>query len=1074
MSMRTRIRGFTAWVNLRLTPYNQLMSNVLMDLLSGTSMKHLTESITGRIFKKLDNMDGLSQQQVLTRVQWMVDELKQCGVLPNDVYVDPRMFAMRSADHVFEVLWRLISHDIWFVWERYEFFQLDDPDIITQVPFKWTPDPPPMKKKKKIKKSLLSGFGASAFKEEPNEVDQQDWIKFPNSELMMNFKKKKPVPGKYPAPDSCILEIVNAELKKTNEGRKLHCYGFDDLVDSRILCALVNGFVPSTFPTDLLLNDRWTINLVLRTAEKMFYSETPFDSEDLGEADGMAVSAYFTFFFMVAFKYRQCEHVAAKATALKQKLKKLTESLDRCPTVVSNLEEMQKRKDFRSQIDHLKEEIKKLSLQYDTDYCKQWVEHVLNIKTEVRKYIDDCMKKRFETVVIPRNITINNLCLSCAINLSLSKGSGFYLSSSSEVLTEGRQLILKLKKTGEFIDDFSLKNKGSVKQILGITKSFPVEVNPANYPQYEFYFEALSRNKYLKIGSIFLYQIFPGTTTNWQKALIRAAKDNDADSVNKMVSFFSSNPSFINSKDAKTGQTALHLASRHGYNDMVQTLLENGAAIDAKDNSQNTALFHAIDGLQKEAAHLLIEWGCDVHCRNSKRSSPFEVAKNEEFRLLLVDLYNYYSTIVPKIMKGDKEIMIKSLANHINGEKKFHNLHSRCINGSTLLHTASYYGYTDVIEDLLQLNVDINLKDYKGASPLHRAKNAETIKMLLDNGADIDAEDSEGNTCLHVKCYGQIDQPTEMAAIKTLLDEEAKLLKRNKRNLLPIHCCVMQGRIDATELLLDYDPDNTVKKTLNSEKDFNPPSLLHLAIANNFLSCAEWLSKRGFQFKAKEQDILLQRILTEKVKVSNLPEVVQYLFDHGANPNPIYPDGNTAIHFAAKQSGSPEVLEVMLSNGAQVDSVNDEGYTPLMLACQTCSKVAACILINNGANVRQKNMHGQTALDYIEDYEEWIQSGYFSDEVIIKLKAFDLKNSRELVRAISHRIKSASAVSTTSQSFRSAPHTAVSTRTRSQTATHRSTPHTGLHSLPSAQSRKSTRSYKSLPAIEHRAIYIVH
>lgn len=53
--------------------------------------------------------------------------------------------------------------------------------------------------------------------------------------------------------------------------------------------------------------------------------------------------------------------------------------------------------------------------------------------------------------------------------------------------------------------------------------------------------------------------------------------------------------------------------------------------------------------------------------------------------------------------------------------------------------------------------------------------------MLLDNGADIDAEDSEGNTSLHVKSYGQIDQPTEMAAIKLLLDEEAKLLKRNKR-----------------------------------------------------------------------------------------------------------------------------------------------------------------------------------------------------------------------------------------------------------------------------------------------------
>ena len=28
---------------------------------------------------------------------------------------------------------------------------------------------------------------------------------------------------------------------------------------------------------------RWTINMAIRTAEKMFYNETPFDSEDLVE-----------------------------------------------------------------------------------------------------------------------------------------------------------------------------------------------------------------------------------------------------------------------------------------------------------------------------------------------------------------------------------------------------------------------------------------------------------------------------------------------------------------------------------------------------------------------------------------------------------------------------------------------------------------------------------------------------------------------------------------------------------------------------------------------------------------------
>ncbi|KAL4225170.1 hypothetical protein ACF0H5_015862 [Mactra antiquata] len=161
MSLRTRINGFTAWVNLRLTPYNQLLSNVLMDLLTGTHMKYLLESFTGSHLKGLENMDGLTDQQKQTRIDWVVAELKKKNVIADDVFVDTRLFAMRSADHVFNLLWRLISHDIWFVWERAEYLQVDDLDVLTQVPFKWTPEPPPKKKKhkNKSKKSLLSGFG---------------------------------------------------------------------------------------------------------------------------------------------------------------------------------------------------------------------------------------------------------------------------------------------------------------------------------------------------------------------------------------------------------------------------------------------------------------------------------------------------------------------------------------------------------------------------------------------------------------------------------------------------------------------------------------------------------------------------------------------------------------------------------------------------------------------------------------------------------------------------------------------------------------------------------------------------
>ena len=60
------------------------------------------------------------------------------------------------------------------------------------------------------------------------------------------------------------------------------------------------------------------------------------------------------------------------------------------------------------------------------------------------------------------------------------------------------------------------------------------------------------------------------------------------------------------------------------------------------------------------------------------------------------------------------------------------------------------------------------------------------------------------------------------------------------QGLLPIHCCAMQGRMDVMQLMLQYDPKDTIVAALNSEEDRSPPSLLHLAIANDFIDCADW------------------------------------------------------------------------------------------------------------------------------------------------------------------------------------------------------------------------------------------
>ncbi|XP_050411091.1 uncharacterized protein LOC126825502 [Patella vulgata] len=1013
MSLRTRIRGFTAWVNLRIMPYNHLMNNVLMDLLTGTSMKYLIESFTGRDLKRLESFDGLTAQQKQTRVDWIVDELKKCNVIPDDVKIDARLFAMRSADHVFDLLWRLISHDIWFVWERAEFLQHDDVDILTQVPFKWTPDPPPAKKKKKskTKKSLLTGFGSASLVEDKSagndtpEEPEEEWIQYPRADFMKNFKKKRRDLGKYPSPDHCILEMVNSQLKKTKEGRNLYCYTIDDLVDSRVLCALVNSFVPNTFTADLLLNDRWTINLVLRIAEQMFYIETPFDSEDLVDADPMAVCSYFCFFFMCAYKYRQSKAVVNRIDWIKKLMRECNHVLSKLPEPPIDPLDIQKKKDMTTETCRHRDAIVIMEKRFDVGYGRKWLQHVEDCKLEVRKEIKSKIKDRFDIVTIPRNITINDVCLSFVINLSLTNGSGFYLLEGKEMLTEGRKVVLFQKDTEEFLDDFTVKTKLSVKKILKLPNLSVVELNPANYPDYDIYIEASSRNKQLKNGTRFLYQVFPGNTTTWQRHFIKCARENDYDTVDKMITFFKGQGSFINCREPKSGMTALHWASREGHYDIVLMLLENGANIDAKNNLKCAPIHSAVEGLQRKVCHILIEWGCDVHIKNSRGLTPIESAKNEDFKEYLVDIYSHYSEIVPKMMNGDMKLFKQVVRKHETGEKEFCCLRSRCVNGSTLLHTACYYGDQEAVKDLLSLRLEVGLLDYKGATPLHRAKDIETMQLLLDMEAVIDCEDAEGNTPLHVKCYGESGKPSQLSCIELLLNKKADQTKRNNKGLLPIHCCAMQGRIDVMKLLMRYDNERKVIRTLNDEEERHPPSLLHLSLANDFIDACYWLIENGFTFKEKEPDILLKRILTEQIKLNDRAVAAKFLMENGADPNPRYAGGNTALHYAASLSGSTDILELLLSHGGDVDMINDEGNTPIFFATQSNNQFAACVLIGQGSTVKHKNMQGLTAFDYIVDFEEWIESGYFTEDVRARLKAYSLKHARDLIRAITKRVK---------------------------------------------------------------------
>nr|XP_054761378.1 uncharacterized protein LOC129267777 [Lytechinus pictus] len=1042
MSLRTRMNGFTAWVNLRLNKYDMLLKNVLMDLLGGTNMKMLLQSMTGIDNKKLQSFDGLTHQQKATRMEWIVKELKENEVIPGDIFVDFRLFAMRHAEHVFDLLWRLVSHDVWFTWDRLEYLTTNDDRILCEVPFEWTPKPPPEKKKKKkvsYQKSFLSGFGGSSLiadtlPDSPNPFEsppeslvsspapstpplptpppppytpnsagslrshgesesppppEPKHVRFPGEDFCKKFKKKS---QHRPDPEECILEMVTAMLNSTREGRKLNVEGLDDLVDSRVLCELVNSFIPGTFTTEVLLNDRWTINLALKTFEKMIRINTPIDSSDLLEADPMAVCCAMCVYFMCGFKIRQAKAVINRLIELEHQTRAAQHDLDNLPEVLEDVELIKKRKMLKETLEDCNQERVLIESKFDVGACRQWWKHIETIQTETREAISKKMTDRFDQMTVPRAVSMNDLCISLAINLTLTQGSGFYLCKARETVTTDRRIVLKDAETGDFIDDFTHgkgPSKINIRRILGVSLYEPFDLVPSNYPQYEIYVESPSKNKLLKAGSIFLYQVFPGNYTQWENLFFKACKVGEYDTVYKLIVFFQEKrPSFINAREKKTGNMGLHMAARNGHYDIALFLLENGAKLDAKNVSGASPFFGAVEGLHKgisqmfrisdgagktsfaqegkgahgNTAQLLLEWGANIWMKNKLGKTAFDISKNDEQRTELVGYYDHLQNCIPRLMRGDIALLRRLVEDHFAGVRKFASLRSRSINGSTLIHTAAYFGVVPVLKVLLKERVDVNLRDYKGATPLHRAKDKPTIRLLLENGAKLNAIDGEGNTPLHVKCYGEGGQPTQMECIQQLVS----------------------GNLKRTSSFIEIQGT-----------DGHPLVII--------------------------KDYPYRWLLTEQIKSKQRLDIMRFLFKHGADLDQRYAGGNTPlhyaagmmlhtkrkepVHYAAGMTGPTDILELLIEYGADLDSVNDDNCTPLFFATQSNSYFAASVLLNGGANVRHKNIQGLTAFDCIIDFDEWLECGFFTDEVKARLKAHSLKHARDLVRAITQKVR---------------------------------------------------------------------
>jgi hypothetical protein len=142
----------------------------------------------------------------------------------------------------------------------------------------------------------------------------------------------------------------------------------------------------------------------------------------------------------------------------------------------------------------------------------------------------------------------------------------------------------------------------------------------------------------------------------------------------------------------------------------------------------------------------LISLGCPAHCQ------PGVPAKN------LVEESKEDSDFRDMSMHGNL-IRMKEIPGKPNPNSKEH------FTDRTPLHKASYFGYSHVIEYLLECGANVNVDDVEGDTPLHdacRLGHVTSVKLLLKAGAITDAINKLGESPADLAKYIDCEEISEM------------------------------------------------------------------------------------------------------------------------------------------------------------------------------------------------------------------------------------------------------------------------------------------------------------------------
>ncbi|KAG8527877.1 uncharacterized protein KY384_006793 [Bacidia gigantensis] len=242
--------------------------------------------------------------------------------------------------------------------------------------------------------------------------------------------------------------------------------------------------------------------------------------------------------------------------------------------------------------------------------------------------------------------------------------------------------------------------------------------------------------------------------------------------------------------------------------------------------------------------------------------------------------------------------------------------------GTTLLHSASRSGNLELVRLLIREGADVNAQDEDGESPLHgamgRADNYDVARTLVENGADLLCKAVDGKTPFHNIFNNTI-------SLMLVKDDWLENMPPDSEAMSMTHYLAWSSQ----STLKIFQRGHSYDDVHLMSPDSCGRTCLHLAASRGNLEVLSYLVSQASSEDVEKKDVSGRTPLHYAAESSRAGEVIDTLMRKGCNIHAKDNAGQNGLHWAARRNNLKAAEKLITLDGWRDLLSNDmSGRTP--------------------------------------------------------------------------------------------------------------------------------------------------